>query len=204
MILKFILILIIIIGAAVITFFFIPKIAHGQTVAPPPSTGTPPASTGTPPATVSPTVTNTPTPTAPNPNLQYLPQKAYVQSFAPEVGIPPNSVPLQAVPPVVAPSYQQQQQPNSGFDIGSIMSMIIAGGSGLLAKMGFDKAKTAQNTSQANSETNVKQATIQQKTLEQVYENMGDKGASITNKPEIKLEEVAKVKDEALKTASKA
>jgi|SRR6476619_1396728 len=199
-ILFLVLILIITLGAVLIAFYLLP--AHGQTVAPP-SGGTPPASSGTPPATVSPTVTNTPTPTAPNPNLQYLPQKAYVQSFAPEVGIPPNSVPLQAVPPVVAPSYQQQQS-NSGFDIGSIMSMVIAGGSGLLAKMGFDKAKTAQNTSQSNAETNVKQATIQQKTLEQVYENMGDKGASITNKPEIKLEEVAKVKDEALKTASKA
>jgi len=198
-ILFLVLILIITLGAVLIAFYLLP--AHGQTVAPP-SGGTPPAS-GTPPAPVSPTVTNVPTPTAPSPNLQYLPQKAYVQSFAPEQGVPANSIPLQAVPPVVAPSPYQQQS-NSGFDIGSIMSMIIAGGSGLLAKMGFDKAKTAQNTSQANSETNVKQATIQQKTLEQVYENMGDKGASITNKPEIKLEEVAKVKDEALKTASKA
>jgi len=198
-ILFLVLILIITLGAVLIAFYLLP--AHGQTVAPP-SGGTPPAS-GTPPAPVSPTVTNVPTPTAPNPNLQYLPQKAYVQSFAPEQGVPANSIPLQAVPPVVAPSPYQQQS-NSGFDIGSIMSMIIAGGSGLLAKMGFDKAKTAQNTSQSNAETNVKQATIQQKTLEQVYENMGDKGASITNKPEIKLEEVAKVKDEALKTASKA
>jgi len=198
-ILFLVLILIITLGAVLIAFYLLP--AHGQTVAPP-SGGTPPAS-GTPPAPVSPTVTNVPTPTAPSPNLQYLPQKAYVQSFAPEQGVPANSIPLQAVPPVVAPSPYQQQS-NSGFDIGSIMSMVIAGGSGLLAKMGFDRAKTAQNTSQANSETNVKQATIQQKTLEQVYENMGDKGASITNKPEIKLEEVAKVKDEALKTASKA
>jgi len=197
----------------IITILFISYsligIAYGQTVAPPSggtppaSAGTPPASSGTPPATVAPTVTNVPTPTAPTPNLQYLPQKSYVQTFAPEQGIPQNGVPLQAVPPVVAPSPYQQQS-NSGFDIGSIMSMIIAGGSGLLAKMGFDKAKTAQNTSQSNAETNVKQATIQQKTLEQVYENMGDKGASITNKPEIKLEEVAKMKDEALKTASKA
>jgi len=198
-ILFLVLILIITLGAVLIAFYLLP--AHGQTVAPP-SGGTPPAS-GTPPAPVSPTVTNVPTPTAPSPNLQYLPQKAYVQSFAPEQGVPANSIPLQAVPPVVAPSPYQQQS-NSGFDIGSIMSMVIAGGSGLLAKMGFDRAKTAQNTSQANAETNVKQATIQQKTLEQVYENMGDKGASITNKPEIKLEEVAKVKDEALKTASKA
>ena len=174
----------------IITILFISYsligISYGQSIPPPPPSGTPPASTppappsGTPPAPVAPTVTNVPTPTAPTPNLQYLPQKAYVQSFAPEQGVPANSIPLQAVPPVVAPSYQQQQS-NSGFDIGSIMSMIIAGGSGLLAKMGFDKAKTAQNTSQSNAETNVKQATIQQKTLEQVYENMENTtGASRT------------------------
>jgi hypothetical protein len=190
-------------------FYSLVGMVYGQTVAPPSSgtppasTGTPPASTGTPPATVAPTVTNVPTPTAPTPNLQYLPQKSYVQTFAPEQGIPQNGVPLQAVPPVIAPSPYQQQS-NNGFDIGSIMSMVIAGGSGLLAKMGFDRAKTAQGTTQALAQTNVQQATIQQKTLEQVYENMGDKGASITNKPEIKLEEVAKMKDEALKTASKA
>ena len=220
--LKLILALILIIGAAYIGLYFLPALFHqaihgqdwkqfinesspyayGQTVAPP-KEGTPPASSGTPPATVAPTVTNTPTPTAPNPNLQYLPQKAYVQSFAPEVGVPANSVPLQSVPPVVAPSYQQQST-NNGFDIGSILSMVVAAGSGLFAKMGFDKAKNAQATGQQNAEMNVKQAAIQEQTLQQVYENMPDKGVSINNKPEIKLTEVAKMKDTAVGTASKA
>jgi len=222
-VLKVFLALIIIIGAGAVGLYVIPNIldtqftdnqlkhpfnvAHGQTVAPPkegtPPTPTPPANSGTPPAPVPPTVTNTPTPTAPNPNLQYLPQKAYVQSFAPEVGVPQNAVPLQSVPPVIAPAYQQQST-SGGFDVGSILSMVVAAGSGLFAKMGFDKARKAQDTTQSLAETNVQQATIQQKTLEQVYENMPDKGVSINNKPEIKLTEVAKMKDEAVKTASKA
>jgi len=192
----------------IITILFISYslvgIAYGQNI-PPPSV-TPPAPSGTPPAAVAPTVTNVPTPTAPSPNLQYLPQKSYVQTFAPEQGIPQNGVPLQAVPPVIPPSPYQQQS-NGGLGSGSLMSilaLITAGGSGFLSKLGLDKAKTVQGTTQALAQTNVQQATIQQKTLEQVYENMGDKGASITNKPEIKLEEVAKLKEDALKTASKA
>jgi hypothetical protein len=154
-------------------------------------------------AVVTPTPVPTPTPTSPEPNLQYLPQKAYVQSYAPENGIPTNGAPLQVVPQTVP----VQSNSIGGVNIDSalsVLSMIVSAGSGFAAKLGFDKAKKAQNTSQENAETNVKQAAIQQKTLEQVYENMPDKGASIQDKPEIKLEEVAKVKDEALKTASKA
>ena len=172
------------------------SVAYGQNVSPP---------SGTPPAPVSPTVTNTPTPTSPNPNLQYLPQKAYVQSYAPEVGVPSNTVPLQAVPPVVAPAYQQQN--TGGFDLGSlagILGVLGAGGAYLKGHFANKKAEAAKETGQQLAENNVQQATVQQKTLEQLYENMPDKGASITDKPEIKLEKVAEVKDEALKVASKA
>jgi hypothetical protein len=185
----------------IITILFISysliSIAYGQNVPPPPPQGTPPAP-------VAPTVTNTPTPTAPNPNLQYLPQKAYVQSFAPEVGLPANSVPLQAVPPVVAPAYQQQ---SGGFDLGSwagILGILGAGGAYLRGHFADKKAEAAKDTSQLNAQMNVKQAAIQEQTLQQVYDNMGDKGASITNKPEIKLTEIAKMKDQAVETASKA
>jgi len=183
---------------------------HAQTVAPPPialpptPTGTPPAPPQpTPPAVTPPTPTAAPTPTQTAPNLQYLPQKSYVQTFAPENGVP-SSIPLQPVPQVVP---VQGQSAGGGFDMSTIMSvisMIMAGGSGFLGKMGLDKAKNANNTVQAVAENNVKQATVQQKTLEQVYENMPDKGASIADKPEIRLDNVAAVKEEALKTASKA
>jgi len=160
------------------------------------------AETAAPPA-VTPTPVNTPTPTAPNPNLQYLPQKAYVQAYAPENGIPSNQQPLQVVPQVV-PVQQSQNNTLAGLDIGNILSMVIAGGSGLLAKMGLDKAKKAQDTSQENAAMNVKQGMIQQESLKLQYENMPDKGVNITGKPEIQLTEVAKMNDKAVDTATKA
>jgi len=189
---KFIIILIITIVIVLVMMAFIPtlvQMAFAQNSTPPPVT--------------TPTPVLTPTPTTPNPNLQYLPQKSYVQTFAPENGIP-SSVPLQALPTVVP--YQAPVQNNAlgGIDLGSIIPIVIAAGSGLLAKMGLDKAKKAEGTSQLNAEMNVRQSTVQQKTLEQLYENMPDKGNSINDKPEIRLSEVAKVKDDAVKTASKA
>jgi hypothetical protein len=211
-ILLFVLFVVVLIGCIYVGLFLLDNILWGQT---PPAAGPPVPKPTTPvpaagppaptPAPVVPTVTNTPTPTASSPNFQYLPQKAYVQSYGPEVGVPANTAPLQAAPIVVAPPVQQPAaQAGGGFDIGTIISMAIAAGSGLFAKMGFDKAKKAQGTVQEVAENNVKQATVQQKTLEQVYEIMPDKGVSIKDKPEIKLENVAKVKDEALKVASKA
>ena len=86
---------------------------------------------------VTPTPVPTPTPTSPEPNIHYLPQKAYVQSYAPENGIPSNGQPLQVVPQTVP----VQSQAVGGFDAGSIVSMIVAAGSGLFAKVGIDRAK---------------------------------------------------------------
>jgi hypothetical protein len=172
--------IIIIIGV----WFVFDNIANAQTAPPP----------------VTPTAVPTPTPTSPNPNLQYLPQKAYVQAYAPENGIPSTSGQLQVVPTVVP----QTQNSLGGFDLGSILPTLIAAGSGIFAKMGFDKAKKAEATSQSNAEMYVKQATVQSETLKQVYENMPNKGNEITNKPEIKLDNVENLKSEALKTAAKA
>jgi hypothetical protein len=213
-----ILLCLIIIIAIWITFqYLVKRVAYGQTIAPPPISlptppaGTPPAPTPpakvepTPPAVTPPTPTAAPTPTQAAPNLQYLPQKSYVQTFAPENGVP-SSIPLQQVPQVI-PVQAPQQSTGGGFDMSTIMSvisMIMAGGSGFLGKMGLDKAKNAQGTVQEVAQNNVKQAAVQQQTLQQVYENMPDKGASIIDKPEIKLENVTAVKEEALKTASKA
>jgi len=190
----------------IITLLFISYslvgIAYGQNI--PPPSGTPPAPSGTPPAAVAPTVTNVPTPTAPNPNLQYLPQKAYVQSFAPEVGIPQNAAPLQAVSPVVAPSPYQQQSGDGFSQITNWIGMLAGLGGVAYGHIAKKKADSAQDTSQQNAQMNVQQAVVQQKTLEQVYENMQDKGVSITNKPEIQLAKVAEIKDKALETAAKA
>src|SRR5687768_13047251 len=80
--------------------------AHGQEAPPVAVTPVPPT---------APTVTNVPTPTTPQPNWQFLPQKAYVQPFCPEVGVPPNALPLTAVPQVI-PVQPQVQQSVGGFD----------------------------------------------------------------------------------------
>ena len=52
--------------------------------------------------------------------------------------------------------------------------------------------------------TTVKVIATQEKTLDQVYENMGEKANEINDKPEIRKEEIAKLKAEALKTTVKA
>lgn len=166
---------------------------------------TPPAPTNpTPPPAQLPTPVPTPTPTQPNPNLQYLPQKAYVQAFAPENGIPANSQPLQVVPQTVPAPAQQQTANLGGNDIWTIINTLIAGGSGIMAKMGLDKAKKAQGTSQETAQTVVKVVEVQEEGLNLQFENMPQKGNEITNKPIIKQANVKEIKDKALETASKA
>jgi len=179
--------------------------AYGQTVTPPavsPSTGVPTTPTVNPPAVTTPTPVLTPTPTSPNPNLQYLPQKSYVQTFAPENGIP-SSTPLQALPPVQAPVAPQQ---SSGFptDIMGILAMAGAAGAYLKGHLANHKADKAQDIGKENAAMNVKQGIIQEESLKLQYENMPDKGNSITDKPEIRLTEVAKMKDKAVDTATKS
>ena len=113
------------------------------------------------PAPITPTPVPTPTPTSPNPNLQYLPQKAYVQAYAPENGIPSTSGALQVVPQVVP--VPQQSQGIAGFDMNtvlSVLSMIVSGGSGFLAKVGLDKSKKNQETVQEVAQTQVKQIEV--------------------------------------------
>ena len=168
--------------------------AYGQTVTPPTEVN--------PPAVTTPTPVLTPTPTSPNPNLQYLPQKSYVQTFAPENGIP-SSTPLQALPPVQAPVAPQQ---SSGFptDIMGILAMAGAAGAYLKGHLANHKADKAQDIGKENAAMNVKQGIIQEESLKLQYENMPDKGNSITDKPEIRLTEVAKMKDKAVDTATKS
>jgi hypothetical protein len=199
-ILVIIIIIAILVGIGWLTLGFNIQFAKGQTVEPPPIAL--PQPEPTPPAVVTPTPVPLATPTSPNPNFQYLPQKAYVQSFAPENGITNSPVPLQAIPQVIP-----VQQPTGGIDLSSmagILATLGAGAAYLKGHFANKKAEAVKETTQSLAETNVQQAVVQQKTLEQVYENMPDKGASIHDKPEIKLEEVAKVKDEALKVATKA
>jgi len=161
--------------------------AFGQTAPPP----------------VSPTPVPTPTPTSPNPNLQYLPQKAYVQAYAPENGIPATSGQLQVVPQVV-PAPQQSSGIGIPTDIMGILAMVGAAGAYLKGHLANNKADKAQDIGKENAAMNVKQGIIQEESLKLQYENMPDKGVNITDKPEIRLTEVAKMKDKAVDTATKS
>lgn len=130
---------------------------------------------------ITPVYAQTPTLTE---GLKPLPQEYYIVT-SPPVGV------------------QVQQQSNPlGIDLGEIISGLTGGGlAGLYAKFRGDKN---QQVSQQLAQTQVKIAEVQEGTLEQVYENMPQKGNEITNKPVIKQDNVAKIKDEAVKTASKA
>src|ERR1044071_1413700 len=178
--------IIIIIGV----WFVFDNIANAQTAPPP----------------VTPTAVPTPTPTSPNPNLQYLPQKAYVQAYAPENGIPSTSGQLQVVPQVVpAPAPAQSNGLGIPTDIMGILAMVGAAGAYLKGHLANNKANEAKETSKENAAMNVKQAIVQEEGLKLQYEKMGPEQANaITDKPEIRLTELAKMKDKAVETATKS
>jgi hypothetical protein len=155
-----------------------------------------------------------PTPTQPNPNLQYLPQKAFVYSFAPESGVPP-ATPMQALPvtPTVTPSVPVQQPvavQSGGSIIDSlggytgITAMLAAAGVYLKTRVLDKKTEKVAEVTREQSAQIVKGAQVDQKISEQVYENMTDKGESINDKPQIKLETLKDNVEEATKTATKA
>lgn len=115
-------------------------------------------------------------------NIQFLPQQAYI------VPLPPAGVPV-----------NNNQFGNGGDSTGLLAAVTgIAGiGTAMYAKITGDKKI------KPIAQTQVKLASVQQGTLEQVYDIMPQKGNEITNKPEIKLSNVEKIKDEALKNAAK-
>jgi hypothetical protein len=156
---------------------------------------------------VQPTVT-IPAQTQPNPNLQYLPQKAYVQAFGPEYGLPVSPTPLQSItPPQVQPAPAVQQNTVFGIDPATLAGIVGTLGAGVAYFKGHlanKKADKAEETGKENSAMNVKQAIISEEALKLQYENMPDKGNNITDKPEIRLTEVAKMKDKAVDTATKS
>jgi len=158
----------------------------------------------TPPAPIQPTIVNTPTPTAPNPNFQYLPQKAYVQAYGPEIGIPTNGQPLQA-PIVVAPAAQQAAPAaNGGFDIGSIMAIVTAAGAGLFAKMKGDQAKKAEGLAKDNMGSILDNKEALKELARIMYSMNPEKANQITDAPSIKLETLEKDAAEFRDKAAKA
>jgi len=144
-----------------------------------------------PPAPIPPTVVNTPTPTAPNPNFQYLPQKAYVQAYGPEIGIP-SSGGLQPAPTVVVPAQQAAPAANGGFDVGSIMAIVTAAGAGLFAKMKGDQAKKAEAISKDNMGSILDNKEALKELARIMYSMNPEKANQITDAPSVKLETLEK------------
>ena len=159
------------------------------------------------PAPVTPTPTNQPTPTTPTPNFQYLPQKAYVQPFKPEVGIPESAIPLTAVPQVI-PQQQVQpsQQTGSGFptDIMGILAAVGAAGAYLKGHVAKQKADKAEDLGKEALGSDAQTKSNLAEFARVSYEKMPDGGASINNAPAVKLENLNNDAKEATDKAAKA
>ena len=178
-----------------------------------PSTGVPvtpatPSPVVTPvPAPVAPTIVNTPTPTAPNPNFQYLPQKAYVQAYGPEIGIPTSGGQLQGVP-VVQPASVQQAAPSSdlggGLNIASIMAILAAGGAYLKGHLANKKAEKTEVVAKENSVAIVDSKVVEQEIAKYMFNLDKAKAEALNDQPAIKLETLEDKKEKATETASKA
>ena len=148
--------------------------------------------------------------TLPNPNFQYLPQKAFVQTFTPEVQPTTPTAVIGPIPitqggqPVVTTT-QPVVSAAPAIDYMSIISTIIAAGSGFMAKMGYDKSKKVEATSQANAGAIVDSKVVQQELARLLFEWNKDKADSLNGSaPAVKLESLKDEVKEATETASKA
>lgn len=211
-ILWFILVLILIIGSTIIYW----QVVNAQTVAPPPAsdtetgptppankpTPTPPANTPTPPAIVQPSPTVA-TPTAPNPNFQYLPQKSYVQTFAPEVGIP-SSTSLTPIQPVQTVPTTGGGGGIDGLNIMSVLGIVAAGGAYLKGHLANQKANNNQEVIKENSTAIVDSKVVQQEIARYMFNLDKAKADALNDAPAIKLEKLEEDKKVATDTAAKA
>ena len=158
------------------------------------------------PAPVTPVPTIAPTPTQTTPNFQYLPQKAYVQPFAPESGVPQNSQPLTAVPQVV-PVQNIPQQNTGGFDLGSmagIIGLLGAGGAYLKGHFANKKAEGAVDTSRANASAIVDSKAVEAAIAKFAFKANPEEANMLNDAPEIKLQTLEENKKKAVETATNA
>lgn len=153
------------------------------------------------PPITTPTPVITPTPTSPNPNLQYLPQKSYVQTFAPENGIPQPAIPLTALPQTLPPAPSAAPVQSNILDqFGGVAGILaMAGAAGVYVKTHLLGNKTKE----------VMAAEV--KTKEQVgqlarvtYDMNPEKAAQITDAPAIQLKKLDEDKAEFSEKATKA
>ena len=164
-------------------------------------------------------ITTTPTPhikvsppsnvqTLPNPNFQYLPQKAFVQTFTPEVQ-PTTPTAVIGPVPITPQGAVVQQQPTAvvsqpAIDYMSIISTIIAAGSGFMAKMAHDKSKKVQETARENSSAIVDSKVVQQELARLLFEWNKPQAEALNDSPSTKLESLKDEVKSATETATKA
>lgn len=125
--------------------------------------------------------------TSPNPNLQYIPQKAYI------VPLGPNGQ-VQAIP-------IQEKFSSGGLDSNSIMGILVGLGgaaTGLWAKIAGSKDNKATNNALLDTKTS------QIDLAKYTYSIDPAKAAAITDMPSIKLENMEKKKDELQEKSVKA
>jgi len=132
------------------------------------------------------------TPTISPNNIEFIPQKAFIVTVPPagqEQTVSSNTN-----------TNNDANATNQGGVAGAIIGAVSLAG---VAYNAFKNSKTQKNQ-QNIAETQVKLAGAHKSALELQYENMPQKGNEITNRPDIKLENLEKIKEEALKNASKA
>ena len=189
--LTILLCLILIIAIWIVFEYLVKRVAHGQVAYAQTNNVTP---------ALTPMPTTAPTPTTPAPQFQYLPQKSYVQTFAPEQGVPSptgSTTNYQALPP---PQQAQSSGGLGGFDISTIMSLASLGGAvyaGRKAHVADSKAKDVMGSDVQNKDTMKELARV-------MYEMNSEKANQINDAPAIKLETLSKNATEAATKAAKS
>jgi hypothetical protein len=205
-ILILVIIVIILVAIGWLSLGFNVQFAKGQ-FAPNNTKQTAPAKVVPLPPVVTPTPVPTATPTTPNPNFQYLPQKAYVQSFAPENGITSNAVPLQAIPTIIPAQQQAQPTTVGGLDLGSmagVLGVLGAGAAYLKGHFANKKADKVEGTAKENAVAIVDSKVVEQEIAKYMFNLDKAKADALNDAPAIKLETLENKKEKATETASKA
>lgn len=160
------------------------------------------------PPPVTPVPSINPTPTSPEPNPQYLPQKAYVQLFAPENGIPTSSGTLPVISQVVPAAPVQQAGPSlgiPGLDIAAILALFGTGATYVKSHLIGKKTDKVEETAKENSKHIVEGTTVDSELARLLFEWNKEKADALNGTaPAVKLEALEDNTKAATETATKA
>lgn len=182
--LTYILVLILLIGVLAIAYFVFNDIVYGQNATPP---------------AVTPTLVPTPTPTSPAPNLQYLPQKSYIQTFVPEQGVP-LAQPATSYPQFTTP----QQSTTVPTDLMSIISVLTGAGAIAYSKIIGNKTNKVEGITKENLSAVLQDKEAIAELAKFAYASNPEAANKLDNAPCIKLDNLEKQKADFADKASKA